>query len=342
MDSTAGKNSIRFSIIIPICDNAGIIAETLKSIRANDMEGCELIVVDDRSGDGSAEKAAAFADVTISMPERRGPARARNIAAGKASGEYLLFTDSDVLWPPDLVDKFNAVIDSNPGCAGVSTFATGEPLNRGFWPKCHELSEGALAHYYLKGRPLDDFEYITTRCGAVRRDLFLRAGGFDERYLVPSIEDFEFSVRFNRDNRFIYVPDSGVRHYWATSPRGILLRLYRNSRLWAKTMYGDAGFTNVATTRERAAANLTGAASFLTLLFAALDARLLAIPAALTAATAIFNRRFIGYARGRGGLMFSLAFAVYLQASSLAVTAGALSGMISKNKSDKWHEIKKR
>lgn len=339
MVSTPRTQGARYSIIVPTCNNAAVIAETLRSIRADMRADCELIVADDKSTDNTRDIAAPLADILLALPERRGPARARNLAAKNASGEFLLFTDSDVLWPAGLLDKFDAAIAAHPDRAGVATFASGEPLNSGLLPLFHALTEEFLVRDYLAGRADDDYEYITTRCGTVRRDLFLASGGFDERFLAPSIEDFEFSVRFNRANRFVFVPDSGVRHYWAASLSKILSRLFRNACLWAKTMYGPRGFGNAVTTRERAAANLAGAASLFSLPLALIDVRLLALPAALTVATALLNRRFISFARRRKGFIFSLIAAAMQQISSVAVLAGAVRGILTRNKSDKWHEL---
>ena len=56
----------------------------------------ELIVVDDGSGDGSADVAAQYADAVVRLDRAHGPAAARNRGVARARGEILVFIDADV------------------------------------------------------------------------------------------------------------------------------------------------------------------------------------------------------------------------------------------------------
>ena len=72
----------------------GQLAAALAPLRAR---GAELIVVDGGSGDGTAERAAAGADVVITAA--RGRASQMNAGAARARGEILLFLHADTLLP---------------------------------------------------------------------------------------------------------------------------------------------------------------------------------------------------------------------------------------------------
>src|SRR5262249_48591353 len=70
-----------------------------------------------------------------------------------------------------------------------------------------------LLHHYVHQRAPDEAETFWSGCGAIRRDLFLAAGGFDEAYARPCIEDIELGARLRRAGRRIVVrKDVQVTH----------------------------------------------------------------------------------------------------------------------------------
>lgn len=61
------------TVVVPVLNEEGFLAETLRSLRAQTFTDFELIVVDNGSTDGSPEIAARFADRVL-VEGRRGPA----------------------------------------------------------------------------------------------------------------------------------------------------------------------------------------------------------------------------------------------------------------------------
>ena len=59
--------------------------------------------MDDASTDDSASVARGFGVQQILLPQREGPAVARNTGARQASGDVILFLDADVCVHPDTV-----------------------------------------------------------------------------------------------------------------------------------------------------------------------------------------------------------------------------------------------
>ena len=57
------------SIIVPSYNSVETIKKCLEAIRLSVYKNYELIVVDDHSGDGSAEAAAVFTDKVIKLGE---------------------------------------------------------------------------------------------------------------------------------------------------------------------------------------------------------------------------------------------------------------------------------
>ncbi len=107
------------SVIIPVKDGARTIQDCLRA--ALDQQGLEapyeVIVVDDGSQDKTAELAEAMG-VCVLRQANAGPAAARNTGAWKASGDILVFTDSDCepdsLWLKHLTRPFE-----NPDIVGA-------------------------------------------------------------------------------------------------------------------------------------------------------------------------------------------------------------------------------
>jgi glycosyltransferase involved in cell wall biosynthesis len=88
----------RLSVIVPVGDGAGFLADSLPALRASDLpaDQWELIVVDDGSGDGSAAIAERYADAVVRLDRPHGPALARNRCVERARGDILVFIDADV------------------------------------------------------------------------------------------------------------------------------------------------------------------------------------------------------------------------------------------------------
>src|SRR5579871_6631050 len=102
------------SIIIPVYNGAPYLAMCLQGVRDLRPAPLECIVVDDGSTDGSLQIAAAAGVTVISIPERRGPAYARNLGARRARGGILLFLDADVVPPRDALARVAACLAEDP------------------------------------------------------------------------------------------------------------------------------------------------------------------------------------------------------------------------------------
>jgi glycosyltransferase involved in cell wall biosynthesis len=114
----------RVSIIVPACNEAETVAQGLRSLLALDYDNYEVIAVDDRSSDrtgeimeqvaGSPEAHACLTviHVTELPPSWLGKTHAMWTAGQQATGEWLLFTDADVFFKPDVVRRALAYAES--------------------------------------------------------------------------------------------------------------------------------------------------------------------------------------------------------------------------------------
>lgn len=113
----------RVSIIVPACNEAADIEATLMRLLALDYHNYEVIAVDDRSTDRTGdimEKVAAGAPAgrlkvirIVELPAGwMGKPHAMWSAGNQAGGDWLLFTDADVLFKPDALRRALAYAES--------------------------------------------------------------------------------------------------------------------------------------------------------------------------------------------------------------------------------------
>lgn len=104
------------SIIVVSYNTREMTLACLRSVKAETRVSYELIVVDNASSDGSAEAIAAeFSDIRfMAETENHGFARANNLAARRARGEYLLLLNPDTIVRDGAIDKLLAYAETHP------------------------------------------------------------------------------------------------------------------------------------------------------------------------------------------------------------------------------------
>ena len=88
---------IEISVIIPTFNRKHVVSNSIDSVLSQNEEGVEIVVVDDVSTDGTTEfiKKAYKNIILVELEKNSGQNVARNRGASVASGEWLLFLDSD-------------------------------------------------------------------------------------------------------------------------------------------------------------------------------------------------------------------------------------------------------
>jgi glycosyltransferase involved in cell wall biosynthesis len=197
------------SVIVPACRATHLLPDTLAALAASDLsrERWELIVVDDASGDETADVAARWADQVITLPGvPGGPAQARNAGAKVTRGAWLVFVDADVRVHKDTLTRIATIAAEQPDLVAVFGTYDAHPAEPGV------LSEYRnLLHRQVHCAGAGEAETFWAGCGAVRRDAFEAASGFDvERFARPSIEDIELGYRL-RDRGGRILLDPGIQ-----------------------------------------------------------------------------------------------------------------------------------
>lgn len=107
----------RFSIIIPSYNRAGTLGRAIESVHNQSFPCFEVIVVDDGSTDHSQKVVEAFTKINYFYQENKGVSAARNRGAQIATGDWLIFLDSDDELLPKALEEFykanNLFIDAS-------------------------------------------------------------------------------------------------------------------------------------------------------------------------------------------------------------------------------------
>ena len=92
-------NDRSLSVIVPVYNSSEYLKECIESIINSNIEGMEIILVDDGSKDDSYEICRQLAQVDdriiVYQKENGGSASARNYGLMRATGSYIAFFDSD-------------------------------------------------------------------------------------------------------------------------------------------------------------------------------------------------------------------------------------------------------
>jgi GT2 family glycosyltransferase len=180
------------SVVVPVKDGADYLRASLPPLLASLPPDAEVIVSDDGSRDGSAEAALRLGVRVIRHERTTGPAAARNRGARAARAPLLVFLDADVRVRPDTLERLAEAFADARLAAAFGSYDD-EPAATSWVSRYKNL-----AHHFVHQRSREDASTFWAGCGAVRREAFEAAGGFDERYLRPSIEDVELGYRLRK------------------------------------------------------------------------------------------------------------------------------------------------
>lgn len=183
------------SIVIPVHNHQDFIAEAVESA-LNQTVSCEIIVVNDGSTDNTKFILDEYADkVKVISQTNRGLPSARNTGIMNATGDYILFLDSDDILESNCVERIGEVIkdtDADVVAASFKTFGTTDQL------------------ILLKMRPtLDDFKTGNKLgyCAAIKRSVLLECGGYSAK-MVWGYEDLAlWHDLLRRRKTIVTIPD---------------------------------------------------------------------------------------------------------------------------------------
>jgi GT2 family glycosyltransferase len=180
----------RVSIVVPVYQNAAGLAECLRALVPSAGPDDEIIVVDDASTDATPDVAGQFGARLLRLERNSGPGAARNFGACHATGDVLLFVDSDVVVGPDTVARVARVFEERPDVVAVFGSYDAAPPAPGLVSQFRNL-----LHHFVHQQGDPEASTFWAGCGAVRKPAFEATGGFDTGAFTRAIEDIELGYR---------------------------------------------------------------------------------------------------------------------------------------------------
>ncbi len=250
------------SVIVPTHGRPEALAETLRHLlEARSSEDFEVVVVDDG---GDPPVSLDRSDIRCLRTQGVERSRARNLGAGKASGELLIFVDDDITVPPAVIGahlraaaEFGDVL-----CVGRVSLQPG--LGQSPFLRFRQLIENPG-----QARPrgvVTQENFCTAANMSMRRSTFLALGGFDPEIL--SGEDQDLALRFSsRGGRIVFLPEADVlhrdsnadiawycrRHEWGARAMAPLLRRYPDREENKERLRFDPGVSTAISPRRASA-----------------------------------------------------------------------------------------
>jgi hypothetical protein len=192
--TAAASRPARVSVVVPTRNVERTLRRCLESVRAQDHDDLELVVVDNFSDDATLAIAREYADVAVQLgPERSAQ---RNAGIERSTGEWVLYVDADMVLEPDVVSSALAAAHRHDA-DGV--FVPEDSFGPGFWTACRALERRCYVGEAMVEAPR-----------LVRRSFFAGSGGFVAD--VAGQEDAELRMRMLRGGHRLASSTGFIHH----------------------------------------------------------------------------------------------------------------------------------
>jgi len=224
--------------------------------------GCEVIVVDNASTDGSVPALSKIATQNrevklVKLRENMGFAGANNIGTQRSKGKYILFLNSDALVEDRVIEEMVEWMDEHPK-VGIATCALKNKDGSlqgtgGYFPSLVRVFSWMVVQdlpgvdwlvvpfhpkmsFYRRERELD---WVTGAFMLVRRKVLEDGVRWDEDYFMYT-EDVDFCYQAKRKGwGVVYLPRWSIVHFGGASgtKEGTILGEYRGVKRFYRKYY---------------------------------------------------------------------------------------------------------
>lgn len=204
---------MRFSIIIPAHNTEKYIRKTLESVKIQEFKDYELIVVCDSCEDKTEEIAKEYTDKVYSVNYSK-DGLTRNKGLDEATGEYILFMDSDDWWMHEYV---LSILDTILKGQDIDILAFGFIwMSRGY---CGPIANKTLAKSYL-------YSNVWSKCW---KKSFLDDNNIRFRDIYPHSDMYFVSDASNSTSKVYYLDQP--LYYYNYLREGSITNEIKNNRL---------------------------------------------------------------------------------------------------------------
>ncbi len=238
---TLNLSFLTVAVIVPVYNGGPKFRASLDSIRRAVPPPDELIVVGDGDTDGSSQYAEAAGMTVYRFPSPGGPGRARNLGASRAKSDIFFFVDADVTVPANVIGRVKEIFAQHSEEAAIIGSYDDQPKEQNFLSQYRNL-----LHHYVHQNGREEASTFWGACGAIRRDVFLTVGGFDEAYTKPSIEDIELGYRLRKAGYTIRLCKSLQVKHWKRWTIVSMLQadIFQRALPWTQLIHREGGLVN--------------------------------------------------------------------------------------------------
>lgn len=233
---------MKYSVIVPVYNRIEEVDDLLASLAQQTAHNFEVIIVEDGSTipcEAVVKKYADRIDVKYFFKSNEGRSIARNYGLERASGDYMVFFDSDCVIPPQYFETLDRELQAHPlDCFGGpdaahSSFSdTQKAIN---YSMTSFLTTGGIRGGKVS---LEKFTPRTFNMGYSRK-VYEKVGGFREMFS----EDIDMSTRIRQAGFSIgLIREAFVYHKRRVDFKKFLRQVYvfGMSRITLKLLYPDS------------------------------------------------------------------------------------------------------
>ena len=234
---------MKYSIIVPVFNRPDEVDELLESLCQQTLKDFEVIIVEDGSKKPCKDVCDKYADILdlhYYYKDNSGPGQSRNYGAERASGEWLIVLDSDVVLPEGYLQAVENGVQcsARPKDAGnvqrsmfnVQCFGGPDAAHPSFTPVQKAISYSMTSFFTTGGirggkAKLDKFFPRSYNMG-ILRDVYQQLGGFSKMRFG---EDIDFSYRIvEAGYQTRLIPEAWVWHKRRTDFRKFFRQVYNS------------------------------------------------------------------------------------------------------------------
>lgn len=200
----------RITAVVVAFESAHVLPACLDALS---REGVPAIVVDNASSDDTGAVARRHGARVVRNAANQGYGRANNIGVRAASADFVLIVNPDLVLEPGAAERLLEAAESFPDAAILAPRIL-EPDGRFFFAEKPSLLAPTTASAGLRESPSGDCcaPFLSGACLMVRRDLFLRLGGFDERIFLYYEDDDLCRRMRDAGHALVHVHAAVARH----------------------------------------------------------------------------------------------------------------------------------
>ena len=185
----------RFTVVVPVYNRPIEVKELLESLKLQSSKNFDIILIEDGSTETCEDVVNEYLgmlDIKYFFKENTGPGDSRNVGMAKATGDYILFFDSDCIIPSDYFQKLESSLDKH----SLDAFGGPDSADKSF-TKVQKAINYAMTSIITTGgvrgkkNKFDNYQPRSFNMG-ISKEVYRKVGGFSD---IHPGEDPDLSYR---------------------------------------------------------------------------------------------------------------------------------------------------